>query len=51
MFPSSRAADSSPFDFILESLNVMHVWIGGGGGGVRGSGTTSLVDHKFYQIL
>ena len=36
MFPSSRAADSSPFDFILKSLNVMHVQIqreGGGGGG------------------
>ena len=40
MFPSSRAADSSPFDFILQSLNVMHVQIqregGGGGGGVGG---------------
>ena len=49
MFPSSRAADSSPLDF--ESLSVMHVWIGGGGGGGGGSGTPSLVDHKFYQIL
>ena len=39
MFPSSRAADSSPFDFILKSLNVMHVQIQReGGGGGRGSG-------------
>ena len=52
MFPSSRAADSSPFDFILKSLNVMHVRIQrGGGGGGRGSGPPSLVNHKFYQIL
>ena len=37
MFPSSRAADSSPFDFILLSLNVMHVQIQReGGGGVGG---------------
>ena len=35
MFPSSRAVDFSPFDFILKSLNVMHVQIqkeGGVGG-------------------
>ena len=36
MFPSSRAADSSPFDFILKSLNVMHVQIQREGGGVGG---------------
>ena len=36
MFPSSRAADSSPFDFILYSLNVMHVQIQREGGGVGG---------------
>ena len=38
MFPSSLAADSSPFDFILKSLNVMHVRVQRVGGGGRVGG-------------
>ena len=52
MFPSSRAADSSPFDFIRLVFKC-HACADpeGGGGGGRGSGPPSLVNDKFYQIL
>ena len=51
MFPSSRAADSSPFDFIRLVFKCHACADPEGGGGGRVSGPPSLVNDKFYQIL